>query len=113
VFLCVIPNFCLILALAVLLLAFSTMLSWSYYGIQSWKFLFGRSKLADLSYKMLFLAFVVIGAATTLDSVIAFSDAMILAMAFPNMIGLFLLFPKVKGELSRYLAAIRKHSAKT
>jgi alanine or glycine:cation symporter, AGCS family len=50
---------------------------------------------------------VVIGAASTLGSVIAFSDAMILAMVFPNMIGLFFLFPKVKQELARYLEAIR------
>ncbi len=103
----VIPNFSIVLSLAVFLFAFSTMLSWSYYGIQSWKFLFGRSKWADLSYKLLFLLFVVIGAAATLDSVIKFSDAMILAMTFPNMIGLFLLAPKVKGELNSYLKAIR------
>ncbi|WP_353131078.1 alanine/glycine:cation symporter family protein [Parapedobacter pyrenivorans] len=103
----VIPHFSVVLTVAVFLFAFSTMLSWSYYGIQSWKFLFGRSKWADMSYKILFLAFVVIGAAATLDSVIKFSDAMILAMAFPNMIGLFLLAPKVRGELSRYLDAIR------
>lgn len=102
----VIPHFSVVLTLAVFLFAFSTMLSWSYYGIQSWKFLFGRSKWADLSYKVLFLVFVVIGAAATLDSVIKFSDAMILAMTFPNIIGLFLLAPKVKGELNRYLKAI-------
>lgn len=102
----VIPNFSVVLTVAVFLFAFSTMLSWSYYGIQSWKFLFGRSKWADLSYKVLFLVFVIIGAASTLDSVFKFSDAMILAMAFPNMIGLFLLAPKVRKELSRYLEAI-------
>lgn len=109
----VIPNFSFVLTIAICLFAFSTMLSWSYYGIQSWKFLFGRSKWADLSYKLLFLTFVVIGAATTLDSVIAFSDAMILAMAFPNMIGLFFLVPKVRTELKRYLAAIRKNTNNT
>ncbi|MEC3880373.1 alanine/glycine:cation symporter family protein [Parapedobacter sp. 10938] len=108
----VIPHFSIVLTLAVCLFAFSTMLSWSYYGIQSWKFLFGRSKWADLSYKVLFLVFVVIGAAATLDSVIKFSDAMILAMTFPNIIGLFLLAPKVKGELNRYLEAIRTRKVK-
>ena len=102
----VIPHFSIVLTLAVFLFAFSTMLSWSYYGIQSWKFLFGRSKWADLSYKILFLFFIIIGAAATLDSVIKFSDAMILAMTFPNIIGLVLLAPKVKGELNRYLAAV-------
>lgn len=108
----VIPNFSMVLTVGVFLFAFSTMLSWSYYGIQSWKFLFGRSKWADLSYKVLFLLFIVIGAAATLDSVIKFSDAMILAMAFPNLIGLFLLAPKAKKELISYLDAIRKHTKK-
>ena len=103
----VIPNFSYVLTVAIFLFAFSTMISWSYYGLQAWKFLFGRGKMADLSYKILFLAFVVIGASATLGAVIQFSDAMILAMVFPNMIGLLFLFPKVKQELSRYLLAIK------
>ncbi|WP_134087937.1 sodium:alanine symporter family protein [Olivibacter sp. XZL3] len=108
----VIPHFSIVLTVAIFLFAFSTMLSWSYYGIQSWKFLFGRSKWADLSYKILFLVFIIIGAAATLDSVIKFSDAMILAMAFPNMIGLFLLAPKAKQELKRYIKAIQQHGVR-
>ena len=84
------------------------MISWSYYGLQSWKYLFGKGKRADLVYKILFLMFIVIGASATLDAVIKFSDAMILALVFPNMIGLLLLFPEVKKELNRYLQAIRK-----
>ena len=95
------------LTLAVVLFALSTMISWSYYGLQSWMYLFGRSKIADLSYKILFLIFIVIGAAGDMSSVWGFSDAMILGLVFPNMIGLFLLFPKVKEELAKYLAAIR------
>ena len=82
------------------------MISWSYYGLQSWKFLFGRGKTADIVYKILFLLFVVIGAAATLDAVIKFSDAMILALVFPNMIGLLLLFPKVREEMKRFIDAI-------
>ncbi|RMG85574.1 MAG: alanine:cation symporter family protein [Bacteroidetes bacterium] len=101
------PWFPYVLTIAVILFAFSTMISWSYYGLQSWKYLFGRSKAADLTYKILFLLFVVIGAAATLDSVIKFSDAMILALVFPNMIGLFFLFPKVREELANYLGAIQ------
>lgn len=103
----VIPNFSYVLTIAIILFAFSTMISWSYYGLQSWKYLFGRSKSADLTYKVLFLIFVVIGASTTLDAVIRFSDAMILALVFPNMIGLFFLFPRVREEMKRYLGAIR------
>ena len=108
----VIPHFSYVLTVAIFLFAFSTMISWSYYGLQAWKFLFGRSKIADLSYKVLFLAFVVIGASATLNAVVSFSDAMILAMVFPNMVGLILLFPKVKEELNRYLHAIRKYGAR-
>lgn len=103
----VIPGFNAVLTVAIVLFAFSTMISWSYYGLQSWKYLFGRSKAADLSFKIIFCIFVVIGAAASLGSVLAFSDAMILAMVFPNMIGLFFLFPKVKQELKRYLDAIK------
>lgn len=104
----VLPGFNIVLTLAIVMFAFSTMISWSYYGLQSWKYLFGRSKAADLSFKVLFCVFVVIGAAASLGSVLAFSDAMILAMVFPNMIGLFFLFPKVREELKRYLDAIGK-----
>ena len=103
----VIPHFSIILTIAVVLFAISTMISWSYYGLQAWKYLFGRTKAMDLLYKVLFLAFVVIGASATLDAVIRFSDAMILAMVFPNMIGLLFLFPKVKQELDKYLSAIK------
>ena len=102
-----IPGSSYLLVIAVTLFAFSTILSWSYYGLQAWKFLFGRAKLTDLIFKIIFLAFTVLGAAITMDAVIKFSDAMILALVFPNMIGLFFLFPKVKEELKRYLLAIK------
>lgn len=102
----VIPHFSYVLTIAIVLFAFSTMISWSYYGLQSWKYLFGKGKTADMVYKILFLLFVIIGAAATLDAVIKFSDAMILALVFPNMIGLFFLFPKVRQEMKRYLKAI-------
>jgi AGCS family alanine or glycine:cation symporter len=104
----VIPGFRYVLTIAIVLFAFSTMISWSYYGLQSWKYLFGRGRTADIAYKVLFLLFVVIGAAATLDAVIKFSDAMILALVFPNMIGLLILFPKVKEELNKYVTAIKK-----
>ncbi|MDA8650252.1 alanine:cation symporter family protein [Schleiferiaceae bacterium] len=95
------------LTIAVVLFAVSTMISWSYYGLQSWKYLFGRGKLADMTYKVLFLIFVIIGAAASMNSIWAFSDAMIFAMVFPNMVGLYLLFPVVKEELIKYLEAIK------
>jgi len=101
-----IPFSNVFLTVAVVLFAVSTMISWSYYGLQSWKFLFGRGKKADLTYKILFLTFVVIGAAASMKSIWNFSDAMIFAMVFPNMVGLYLLMPVVKKQLKRYLDAI-------
>ncbi len=109
----VLPGFSYILTIAIILFAFSTMISWSYYGLQSWKFLFGRGKTADIIYKIMFLIFVVVGASATLDAVIKFSDAMILALVFPNMIGLVLLFPKVKEEMKRYTDAIKSLKARS
>lgn len=107
-----IPYSNVFLTIAVVLFAVSTMISWSYYGLQSWKYLFGRGKAADLTYKLLFLTFVVIGAAASMKSIWDFSDAMIFAMVFPNMVGLFFLFPVVKKQLKRYLDAIKlKYSA--
>ncbi|MCG8183491.1 alanine/glycine:cation symporter family protein [Tenacibaculum piscium] len=103
----VLPWFPYILTMAVVLFAFSTMLSWSYYGLQGWMFLFGRSKAADYAYKILFCLFVIIGSAASLGAVTDFSDAMIFAMAVPNVIGLFFLYPKVKEELTKYLSAIK------
>ena len=102
-----IPYSGIFLTTAVVLFAVSTMISWSYYGLQSWKYLFGRGKVADMTYKVLFLIFVVIGAAASMNSIWAFSDAMIFAMVFPNMIGLFFLFPVVKEQLNKYLEAIK------
>ena len=95
------------LTIAVVLFAISTMISWSYYGLQSWMYLFGKSKASELSYKSLFLIFIVIGAAGDMSAVWAFSDAMILALVFPNMVGLLFLFPGVREELNKYIEAIK------
>ncbi|MCF6222878.1 MAG: alanine:cation symporter family protein [Flavobacteriaceae bacterium] len=103
----VISWFPYVLTIAVVLFAFSTMISWSYYGFQGWAFLFGRTKRTEYTYKILFLIFVVIGPAASLGSVIGFSDAMIFAMMVPNMIGLIILAPKVKEELNKYMHAIK------
>ena len=103
-----IPHFSIVLTVAVILFAISTMLSWSYYGLQVWKFLFGKGKISDIVYKLMFLIFVVIGASISLGAVIDFSDAMIFAMVFPNVIGLIILLPKVKEELKKFTTAIKK-----
>ena len=96
-----------VLTIAVILFAFSSMISWSYYGYQSWSYLFGREKRTGNIYKVIFCIFTVIGAAATLNAVIDFSDAMVFAMMVPNMIGLILLAPKVIKELKRYKSAIQ------
>jgi len=102
-----IPGFNYVLTFAVVLFAFSTMISWSYYGLQSWTYLFGRTKTMESLYKIIFCIFVIVGGAASLSNVIDFSDAMIFAMMVPNMIGLFILMPKVKEELAKYLAKIK------
>ncbi|TRZ41483.1 amino acid carrier protein [Robertkochia solimangrovi] len=103
----VISWFPYVLALAVFLFAFSTMISWSYYGMRAWTYLFGKSKRTEFAYKMLFLVFVVIGASVSLGAVLDFSDMMILAMSFPNIIGLYLMSGEVRKDLSQYLKDLK------
>jgi AGCS family alanine or glycine:cation symporter len=91
-----------VLTVAVVLFAFSTMISWSYYGLKAWTYLFGESMMTDIAYKVLFLFFVIVGSSMQLGSVIDFSDAMIFAMAFPNMLGIYFLMPVVRRELNEY-----------
>jgi Na+/alanine symporter len=96
----VIDWFPLVLSLAVVLFAFSTMISWSYYGERCWTYLFGEK--TSMIYKVLFLAFVVLGSTISLGNVLDFSDLMILGMAFPNILGVALLSGKVKAKLDDY-----------
>lgn len=108
----VIPHFSIVLTIAVIMFAFSTMISWSYYGMQGWVYLFGRGKVTELVYKLLFCIFIWIGSVISLGSVINFSDAMIFAMVVPNIIGVVILTPVVRKELNRYMKAIKiKHQA--
>ena len=104
----VISWFPYVLTIAVVLFAFSTMISWSYYGFQGWAYLFGRSKKMEYLYKIIFCLFVIVGSAASLGSVIGFSDAMIFAMMVPNMVGIVILAPKVKKELVRFMDAIKE-----
>ncbi|MBA3899124.1 MAG: alanine:cation symporter family protein [Bacteroidetes bacterium] len=108
----VFPWFPYLLVIAIFLFAFSTMISWSYYGLKAWTFLFGESKVSDISYKLIFLGFVVVGSAANLGAVIDFSDMMILGMAFPNVLGLIILAPMVKKELDKYFAKLKSGEIK-
>ncbi len=103
----VISWFPYVLAIAVFLFAFSTMISWSYYGMRAWTYLFGKSKKSELIYKLIFLVFVVVGASVSLGAVLDFSDMMILAMSFPNIIGLLLMSGEVRRDLREYMRKLR------
>lgn len=101
----VLPWFPYLLSVAVLLFAYSTMLSWSYYGERCATWLFGPRlghERASLAYKLLFLCCTVLGSVLHLGSVLDFSDLMILGMAFPNMLGLVLLLPKARATFEDY-----------
>lgn len=104
--------FPIVLSVAVILFALSTMISWSYYGLKAWTYLFGESKAADISYKAIFCVFVVIGSAISAKSVFNFGDAMIFAMCFPNVLGLYILAPEVKADLKDYLKRVKSGEVK-
>jgi len=89
-----------ILSVAVVLFAYSTMISWSYYGERCWSYLFGQR--ASLVYKLVFLVFVVLGAVVTANNVLDFADLMILSMAFPNILGVALLSGRIRRALDDY-----------
>lgn len=95
-----------LLAVAVVLFAFSTMISWSYYGLKSWTYLFGEGKTSELTFKSIFCVFIVIGAAASLGPVIDFSDAAIFAMAVVNIFALYFLMKLVKKELASYASRL-------
>lgn len=103
----VISWFPYVLAAAVFLFAFSTMISWSYYGMRAWTYLFGKSIRSEIVYKVLFLVFVVVGASVSLGAVLDFSDMMILAMSFPNIIGLYIMSGEVKKDLRDYVKKLK------
>jgi alanine or glycine:cation symporter, AGCS family len=103
----VFPWFPTVLAIAVFLFAYSTQISWSYYGMKATAYLTNESKVADTIYKIVFLCFVVIGAASSLTPIIGFSDAMIFAMSIPNLIGVYLLVRVVKRELNEREQGLR------
>jgi len=101
-----------VLTFAAVLFAFSTMISWSYYGMRAWTYLFGHGKVQETSYKILFLIFIVVGSSVNLGAVLSFSDAMLFAMALPNIVGLYFLAPVVKRELNSFMAKIKSGEIK-
>ena len=101
-----IPGARYVLAIAVLLFAYSTMISWSYYGERAWEYLFGAR--VTTVYRVIFVGFVFIGSVTALGNVLDFSDMMILGMAFPNIIGGIILSPQIKACLQDYWGRLQR-----
>jgi len=102
----VIPGSGAVLALVISMFAYSTMISWSYYGERSWEYLFGEGSL--LLYRLIFVAFVFLGAVSRLANVIDFSDMMILGMAFPNIVGGVILSPQIKERIQEYWGRLQR-----
>ena len=94
-----------ILTISVVLFAYSTMISWSYYGERCWTYLFGES--STMAYRIIFIIFIVIGSVTSASNILDFSDLLILGMALPNFIGLYVLHGKVREALTNYLAKLK------
>lgn len=105
-----------LLLVAVTLFAFSTMISWSYYGQKGFDYLFGgwsqkafnTRRVSDIIFQLIFLFAIIIGASSSLDAVMDFSDMMVLCMAFPNIIGLIILAPEVKRDLKSYWERLQR-----
>lgn len=104
--------FPVVLSGAVILFALSTMVSWSYYGLKAWTYLFGEGKTNETIYQILFCVFVVIGSAISAQAVFDFGDAMIFAMCFPNVFGLYILMPNVRRAFGDYMARIKSGEIK-
>lgn len=94
------------LALAALLFAFSTMISWSYYGLKGWTYLFGEGANSQLVYKVIFCAFVALGCMVQLGPILDISDALVFLICVPNILGLYFLAPVVRNELKKYQAKL-------
>jgi AGCS family alanine or glycine:cation symporter len=101
----VISWFPTVLSLSIFLFAFSTMISWSYYGERAWVYLFGSK--SSLIYKLLFLSFIIMASIVDTGIMVDFSFMLILAMALPNILGLYILSGEVKEDLQVYLRKLK------
>ncbi len=108
----VLPWFPNVLAVAVVLFAFSTMISWSYYGMKATGYLFGDNVVAENAFKAIFLVFTVIGSAAALGPVINFSDSAIFLMSLPNLVGLYIMAPEIRSVIQGYLARVQSGEVK-
>jgi AGCS family alanine or glycine:cation symporter len=95
-------SFKYVLFVCVFLFAFSTLITWSYYGLQAWQYLFGRGKAMELAYKLIFCAVIVAGSAASMGKAVDFSDASLFAMSIPNLIGVYFLLPVIQREFRKF-----------
>ncbi len=95
-------GFKYLLFVCVLLFAFSTLVTWSYYGLQAWQYLFGRHYALELTYKALFCLIIIAGASANVGNAVDFSDASLFAMSIPNLIGVYLMIPLIRRELAKF-----------
>ena len=95
------------LSFIAILFAFSTMISWSYYGMKGWTYIFGESKGAEIVFKLIFCVFGGLGCTIQLEAILDFSDAMVFVIALPNILGLYMLAPVLKKELKSYQSRLR------
>lgn len=100
----VIPWFPYVLAVAVALFAISTQITWAYYAMRAWAYLFGDSRASMFAIKAIYLFFTVMGAVLTLTAVMNFADSWLFLCAFVNLLGVYLLLPVIKQEMKEYLA---------
>ncbi len=96
-----------VLSVVVLLFAYSTLISWSYYGLEGCIYLFGSSRRVRLSFNFFYCFCAIVGCTTTLAAILEFTDALIFAMAFANLIGLYWLAPSLRADLDVYWAKVR------
>ncbi|MBK6288908.1 MAG: alanine:cation symporter family protein [Pseudomonadales bacterium] len=104
----VMPWFPYVLAVVVLMFAYSTMISYCYYGTKAANYLFGESNTVDICYKLFYLCATVVGVTMPLAQLVDFSDAIYFLMAVPNVIGLYLLAPVVKREMHGYFGRLSR-----
>ena len=104
----VMPWFPYVLAFVVLLFAYSTMISYCYYGTKAANYLFGETPLVDISYKLFFLSATVVGVTMDLEQLVDFADSIYFLMAVPNVIGLYLLAPVVRREMKSYFQRLER-----
>ena len=97
------------LSIAAVLFAYSTMISWAYYGLKAFTYLTGQHWLADMGFKLVYCSFIVLGSSVQLGALVDLSDALVFVVAIPNLLGLYFLAPVVKREMLSYRERLERY----